>query len=96
MFSDLIKDALLKVLKIDKADPAKQKEFLAAFEELVQQVIIKCIIDNLNNTDAKIFLDFIEKDKTGDKALSFAQSKIPNLENKITEAISQEITHLNY
>lgn len=91
-----VKDSLRELFKIENADPAKQAEFLASFEELAKEIALNCILDELNDADARIFLKLSEEDKTGDKALEFAKSKIPDLETKISQKIGEEINLLNY
>lgn len=95
MFSQIIQDSLLKVLKVENAQPKVKAELLASFEELAHQITVDYILGELDKSDGLVFLGLLDKDTTGEEAIKFAQEKIPNLESKITKRLEEEINTIN-
>lgn len=90
-----IQNYLLKYFKLEKADSQKKEELLRNIDNLFNEIIINSILSNLDDTDAKMFFQLLEEDKTGSKVIDFAKQKITNLDTKLKEIIFQEIKNLN-
>lgn len=95
MFPKAVQDNLIKFYNLEEADDAAKKEFLSSFEELSSQVVLDIILKELNDNDAKVFLQAAAQDQTGEKAIEFARQKIQNLDSKISTRLLEEINLLN-
>lgn len=96
MLTPAINNSLLKVFGIENADAAKQQEFLDSFSELAEEIVLQCAMANLQGTDLQTFLQFLSEDETGDKAIQFAQQKIPDFAVKLQTLMQEEMQKINY
>ncbi len=96
MFSQVINDSLLKTFGIDQADPAKQQKFLDSFSQLAEEIVLQCAMANLQGQDLQTFLQLLAEDESGDKALQFAQEKIPDFTTKLQNLMQEEMQKINY
>lgn len=87
-------DNLLQFFQIEEADPVEKEKFLKLLEELSSQVTLDCILQKLDSTDSTTFLDLLQQDTSGQKAIEFAQQKIPMLNDIVTKKMQEEIAAL--
>lgn len=96
MFAQVINDSLLKVFGVEKADPAKQQEFLDSFSELAEEIVLQCAMTNLQGADLQMFFQLLSEDESGDKTIAFAQEKIPDFTTKLQTLMQEEMQKINY
>lgn len=96
MLQKQIQEVILKTFKIENADPAVQDQFLTSFEELANSVVSNLVLETLTNEDIKTFLELLNQDKVGIRAMEFAKGKIPDFESKLTAEIKEQIKKINF
>ena len=67
-----------------------------SFSNLAEEIVLECAMTNLYGGDLQTFLQFLAEDESGDKALQFAQEKIPDFTTKLQSLMQEEMQKINY
>lgn len=95
MLYKAFQDTLFQTLNIQQADPVEKEKVLSLFEELANQITLDCILQELSSTNGHTFLTLLEKDDSGEEAMVFAKSNIPDLDTQVSTRLKEEIDQLH-
>lgn len=93
IFSNELKQSILKHFALENDPLEKQEKFLQSLEQLSNQVALNTILSKLSDDECLIFLRLCENGED-QKALEYAKQKYPNLEQEIVQQISQAVEEL--
>jgi hypothetical protein len=93
-FSEDLKNALLDYFQLQDATEVKKEQFIASVSELASKIAMNTILESLSDEKCVIFLRLSEAGEDT-RALDFARLQIPDLDQKITQEITESLTDLN-
>lgn len=80
----------LKLAQVKTTNLQDRQKFLNQLEDFIFSVALNFILRNLNDSNARKFLQYLESEETQNLAFDFAKDHIPDLENKIARTIEEE------
>lgn len=93
--SNGLKDRLVQQLKIQNQNVFAQEKFWEVFEKMTGAVCFDFILNKLDDSEARRFVNLMEQDETGAKAIEFAKLKIGDLEKQLVNLMQEKIQKLS-
>lgn len=91
MLSVIDQQNITSLFTLDALSPDEKEKLFASLEELSLQATLDLVLDHLDTQSAKQFLEYIQSDETGEKAVAFAKERIPLFETLLQERMQQEL-----
>lgn len=85
---------LVKALGIEKLAPEERQEILAKVEARLEEVVMRTVVENLSEEEAKKMREIMAKGANIAEEVSVITAGVPLLAEKIERAVGEEIEKL--
>lgn len=94
MLSITTQQNISQLLSLGHQSLDEQTKLFDSLEELSLQVTLDLVLEHLDKELAKQFLELIQVDETGEKAIAFAKEHISSFENLLQVRMTEELSAL--
>lgn len=90
-----LRNRLFQQLNIQNQNVFAQEKFWEVFEKMAGAVCFDFISNKLDDSEARQFMNLMEQDETGVKAVEFAELKIGDLEKQLVNLMQEKLQKLS-